>query len=694
MYLPNKIAVLLNTNAYSLNVSNWNYIDFKYYLRYKILKETRNGVDGYVFKSTSFEEMANSTFINFPASSHSGNSFTKAIIKKYLKKYFEFINIQFVESPLELEQISADRKIHVQISPGASPVINSNSLTPITYCYFLTGKIFEPIPMSVNGVMNFPFPDGNYAWGTNFPNSDKKDYLGLCFSSFDTPRIPFIHVKENGIQFLGGPQNDGFRVGTFIIGDNFSEIVLANTIAHEIGHAFTLDHWGSSTQEYSPGNSQTWKPVMGGGLDDLRFKLWSKGDNQSEVAKHNQGFQDDFKLFFRYATPFKLRGQQGLEEYSQRIQKPQWQFHEYQDMIFKNFPASSSSRFNNIFKTSDEKLSTKRSRLINTTDITFKDGLSTIEGLIGFPNDFDILKIILKEGTYEISEYSNSPYDERTQLYLGLDIARSRLEVSKSQLNKSEAEIYAKTFNFPRDIDPNNPTPSLRKNYECDNELLSSVYPDGSVEGDSFLKWPASPRFFRPVAPAGSTAILYNNSNLGQFNTFRRVNNGSIQVNKTCMIYLIAYGDRHNEQSSTGFSSYGSVGKYFITIRKNGNNVNLEQLLPEAVPPNCYPTEKLKCVLNGVVEDKIFFTQDPEDYAKNHPYDETSDHPNAKKYHMVINGKLCKISFLLQGKEYGLNDTIDERDKKELFAVASQVPATIGTPRIQEFVMAPSWDYQ
>ena len=70
MYLPNKIAVLLNTNAYSLNVSNWNYIDFKYYLRYKILKETRNGVDGYVFKSTSFEEMANSTFINFPVSSH------------------------------------------------------------------------------------------------------------------------------------------------------------------------------------------------------------------------------------------------------------------------------------------------------------------------------------------------------------------------------------------------------------------------------------------------------------------------------------------------------------------------------------------------------------------------------------------------------------------------------------------------
>jgi hypothetical protein len=694
---PQRLAVLLNTNPYSLNLSTWANVGFGGMLNYKMLKEVRNGVTGYVLKDLSPEEKANLTNINFPASLHSGNPSTKAIIKRNLKKYFEFIDVQFLESPLELQQSSAELKIHIQISPGVNPASNTNSIAPNSYCHFLTNVLIEPVQATINGVINFPFPDGNYIWNQSI-NGSASDYLGLSLGNFSLNTVPFIHIKENSIRFLqssGGFRIDPFKEGEFEIGHLRPPEEIATTMAHEIGHAFNLDHWGTTQMDYNPGNATTWLPIMGSGTNDLRYKLWSKGDNETEVAKN--GYQDDYKFFIRFILPLKLR-QRTHTAYNGYIQKPKWEFIEYRSFM-NDWELSQTAKLNNIFRSNENKLSTNKNRLINTTDITFKDGLGTIEGLIGFPNDFDILKIILKEGDYEISEYSNSPNDKRTQLYLGLDVVKSELEASKHQLDKSENEIYNKTLRYPPDTDPANPVSSIPKiNFECEARYLATMYPDGSAEGKSFLRWPARPQFWRKREPAGSTAILvFNESENGQFNTFRRVNEvdgGKIRVKKTCMIYLIAYGDHHDNESSNGFSSYGSLGKYFITIRKNGNNTNLNQLLPGAVPPNCYRTEKIKCIINNIVEDRIFFTQDPEDYASNHPYNNSSDHPNVKKYNFSINGAPCKMPFLLQGKEYGLNDTIDEKEKKELFAVSSQVAPNIGKPRIQEFIVAPEWDYE
>ena len=697
---PHTLAILLNTDEWSMplksviNPSSVGGANILFASQYKILQETKNGEVGYVYKKLSLEDQSNLNHMVFPKSLYWGYESNKNNLIKYLKKRFEFIKIQIVHTPEQLRQVSAQRKIHIQISPCVTPIINGNALgiSP-SYQYWMASKAFLPEKVFFNNVEYYPFPNGNYAWKNN-----PELYAGLQLSNFDYgDQIPFLHVLENGLHFVESSSGFvpamecWFRKGFFHLQANYPLRVMAETCAHEIGHAFSLQHWSTNQRpapldEYHPGN-EVWQPVMGYSTDDPQYPMWSKGDNSTEKTKYADLEQDDIQFFIRKMIPLKLTGEKALNIYK-NITRPQWNFHEYEEKVIKLLSPTSTRRFNNLFRGAGEKLSTRKTRLINTTDVTFPDGLSAIAGLIGFPNDFDVLKIVLKQGSYEISNYFNSPSSGQTSLYLGLEVVKSILEVSKSQLNDLDAKIYEKTFSFPRDADPLVPNPPSRINYECDNDFLSETFPEGSAEGKSFLKLPTRPRFWREGQAPGSKIVVESNSAFGQFNNFRKL---SFTVTKTCMIYLIAFGDRHPD-STTGFSSYGSIGEYYINIKENGTTTNLLNILPEVPPPNCYPTEKLKCVLNGAVEDKIFFTQDPEDYTLNFPYDNTSDHPNAKKYKIVINGKLCEIPFLLQGKEYGLNDTIDEPDKKELFAVTSKVPATIGAPRIQEFIIAPEWD--
>lgn len=701
---PNKILILLNTEAYSANLNQWNNAELNLSNTYKIESVNQSTPQSYAYRKTSGIEKASCQTIDFPRANIHGDVTKLNLVKQLFKKHYEFTDVTFVDSVQAFESFQTPGyfKAHVQITPSVNPDASLVSTGSKGYQYLLATSYFRPVS-ALDGTVLID-QNGNHAWA-------RAGYFGLAIGVFAPPlssvpsyvtRRPIILLMENELQFNRISSVGNIYAGTFQFSPAYSAQTLAETLAHEIGHLFGLLHWGdTNTLNIHLGNN-TSKPIMGGlPINFERFTYWSRADNPTEYEEYFPSvIQDDFRSFLGSNIVNKINGNNFI---SLMMKSPLnrdidiWKFNHYKQKILSENNINNIRRFNNPFIMRDEaeqKLSIRKSRLINTLDIRAKDGLKTIEGLIGFPNDSDILKIILKEGTYEISEYPNSPGDKKTKLHLGLDIVKSKLEISKSQLDKQENEIYNKTLMYPIDADPDSEISNLRETFECLNEALAKVYPEGAKEGCSFLKWPASKVYSRPIEAAGSTGILNNDSIAGQFNTFRLVNNGTIQVKKTCMIYLIAFGDKHPDPT-TGFSSYGSIGKYFITIRKSGNNTDLNQLLPAAVPPNCYPTEKLKCVLNGVAEDKIFFTQDPGDYANNPAYDNSSDHPNAKKYHVVVNGKLLeKIPFLLQGKEYGLNDTINEKEKKELFAVASQVPATIGTPRIQEFVMAPEWDYQ
>jgi hypothetical protein len=705
----NKILILLNTEAYSLNLNQWNNAEMNLSTQFKIESVNQSTPRSYAYRRITGVEKAFCQTIDFPRANIHGDVAKLNLLKQLFKKYYEFTDITFTDSVQAFESFQTPGyfKAHVQIAPFINPDASLVSTGSKGYQYFLATTYYRPVTAMDNTVVLDQ--NGNFGW-------TERGYYGLTIGAFIqgltantgyVTKRPIIVLMEDRGRFIRSvPVTGNIYPGNFQTDPAFNVQTLAETLAHEIGHTFGLDHWNNTNTLYNHTGNNTWKPTMGvfpmtiNQADFNRFTHWSRGDNPTEYQQYFPFvIQDDFRAFLSANILNKIVGNNFISIMMKSILDSGvniWKFKHYKEKILSENNINNLRRFNNPFIMRDEaeqKLSIRKSRLINILDIRAKDGLKTIEGLIGFPNDSDILKIILKEGTYEISEYPNSPGDKKTKLHLGLDIVKSKLEISKSQLDKQENEIYNKTLMYPIDADPDSEISNLRETFQCFDEALAKVYPEGAEEGCSFLKWPASQVYSRPAEAAGSTGILNNDSTAGQFNTFRRVNNGTIQVKKTCMIYLIAFGDKHPDPT-TGFSSYGSIGKYFLTIRKNGNNADLNQLLPGAVPPNCYPTEKLKCVMNGAVEDKIFFTQDPEDYANNAVYDNVSDHPNAKKYHVVVNGKLLeKIPFLLQGKEYGLNDTIDERDKKELFAVSSQVSPDIGKSKIQEFIVAPEWDY-
>ena len=587
--------------------------------------------------------------ISFPRGNISASDLNE--IQNIVKKQFEVFDVEYVSS--------------------VDGLLNSNSGNKVLVVFF------DPL-IDLDTNLNPSTNKGYNRWLAKAAFSDESEDVNLTFDIFG--RAPLARKNITGISMSGpGEDQSGSPIKLVLIctksysvkeqliyhsdGGTYSDIhvfsrsniEIARTTTHEIGHVFKLYHHGTTTQEYYYGNF-SWGPVEGTTRDMSRqIQHWSKGEYEN--AKTSNGHkQDDIAIIINRAKGLKIP-----EDLNDNIHfSRQWK---------RTIIHYAGSKF--YYNSTANELISRRAKLINSSDVTDQFGMKVVEGMVGHPYDTDILKIILKAGNYEISEHPNSDNKYESMLYLGLKILKSRTEVSKVK----QGSNYI-------------PFPNKIKNLACASEELPKIYPVGAEEHCIGLKLPEQVHISRQVLPAGSTSVLTNSTN-GQFNEFRKLN---FTIPKTCLVYLRAYGDKHDEVYTNGFSDYGSVGKYFITIRKNSTNTNLNELLPSVVPPNCYPTEKLKCVLNGAVEDKIFFTQDPGDYANNLPYDNTSDHPNSKLYKIVINGKLCEIPFLLQGKEYGLNDTIDEPDKKELFAVTSQVPATIGTSRIQEFIIAPEWD--
>ena len=718
MALPkSNIAILLNTGGYSISASTLIGASMKSVTEFKIQKTNdQNGNQAYAYRDIDIQELAAFTGIEFPAALSHGNSARMQEIQQKIRKNFEFTEIVFVNTPAALAQSNATQKVQVQICSKSNPDVSNQDSIPASFKYFLASNCFrkDNIKDSSGNWFNWQAFPLEGLTGSNF--SDKNKYGEPIVVVFDNDNLGYNFNRQTPPQ--SAPLNSALQYGNFTVSNTLIDIeYMAEVISHEIGHAFDLDHWEDASGGYHPGNDVS-IPIMGGSKlgslnPDKRFFHWSKGDDSTQIAE--KPGQNDFYFFAKHLVPIKLRGTHILNAF--RIGLPSngpWpnpanMLMTYQDFLQQENLSDKYKIFNNpyigTFLSVGGSVSTRRSRLINTADVAVRDGLHTIPGLIGFPGDFDILKIILKAGTYQVSEYANAPGDQRSQLLLNIHMAVSSFEVSKSQLEKNysnQNEIYDNPFRVPKDGYIPSPNAQERIDYLCDSEMLQTAYPEGATEGDSLFVWSYSASFRRPTKLG--VELIQNNSNPGSFNTFRCLSptesdDNSLQgaffeLKKTSMIYLLVFGDEyfHANDQANEMSAYGSIGKYHLTIRKNFSNTNLQQLLPAVVPPNCYAID-LDCVINGTVETRVFFTQDPGDYAKNLPYNNVSDDPNAKKYFIVINGKLCKIPFLLQGKEYGLNDTIDEPDKKELFAVASQVPATIGTPRIQEFVIAPEWDY-
>lgn len=574
--------------------------------------------------------------IQFPPSQISGDDFD--FIVKEVKAHYEIFNIDIVTSFAALWASNAQKKTVVFLC-------DQNTFeSSLEYNALMTGATWKThsLDFQINdGLVNAKLQyDGTLGMYLSDPSSD----------DMQTPDIAV--ALTNHIEWGERIFDPVTQVGHQLIQsvENFTAKKIADTIIHELGHAFKLKHWGlwqnaGHVLDYHSGN-EIWAPIMGNGAD-LLIKQWSDGsyDNSYNI----NGSQNDISIISSQANLLKLK--------DINIKYEKWE------------DGSTPSYLEN-----SNQLISRRAKLVSVLDIKEIQGVKAIEGMIGFPDDTDVLKIILKAGSYEIGGFQHD-MPNVSMLSLGLKILKSKIEVSKqsSESNKTR---------FPEE--------GKEETRACSAEFLPEKYPADSKEECVALSLPEQVYKSRPDLEEADPSVLFRSTAFA-FDSTRVID---FSIDKTCLIYLRAYGEKVENPRTTGFPRYGSLGKYRITIRKDANDFDLNNILAQKTPPNCFATEKLKCILNGVVEDKIFFTQDPSDFSKNPPYDNVSDYPNAKKYHVIVNGKLLeRFPFLLQSKEYGLNETIEERDKKELFAVISQVPATIGTPKIQEFIMAPVWDY-
>lgn len=431
--------------------------------------------------------------------------------------------------------------------------------------------------------------------------------------------------------------------------NNYHWTGIARTIAHEVGHSLGLLHHGlgnendiDNYEEYYFGN-EVWVPIMGGEADGTRLYQWNDGSYDGA----SKPWQKDIDVISKNAGLLKLKDQ---------------------SILGTEGPGKSTPDY----PENDNKIISRRAKLVSTLDIKETQSVKTIEGMIGYPLDTDVLKIVLKAGDYEIGAFRHDD-PSILMMNLGLKILKSKIEVSKQSDQQNKRRI---------------PQESLPENYYCQDAFLPEKYPSDSKEEPVALSLPEEVHVSRqPLAENDSS--VYTCSQPNQFDTNRDID--SINLPTTCLIYLRAYGDEMTQIKTTGFPRYGSLGTYRITIRKDGNNFNLDQILPKQTPPNCYATPKLWTRRNDSAEEKIFFTQDPSDFSKNPSYDESSDYPNSKKFNIVVNGKIVKIPMLLQGKMYGTGETIDDESKKEFYFVKSTT--TPFENKKQEFIMAPPWDY-
>jgi hypothetical protein len=635
MELPKAAVAIIKTGGSFTITDSHTYLKLNCSLDYTV----RVG-DGYARKISDVRDTEGQQ-IQFPANPISDSDFN--FIIKEVKAHFEIFNIDIVTSFSALWASNAQKKTVVFLCDTSAfqSSLEYNSL--VTSARW---RVDDPKDGLGNGEIGDRGTLGMY----------------LCIIGDELDTMPDIAIVfTNKIQwgeriFIPHPDNStgnplpqiGYQLMQSIT--EYPAKQIADTVTHELGHAFKLYHWGLNVDggnrvlDYYSGN-MIWAPVMGNGADIL-IKQWSDGsyDNSYNI----NGQQDDISMISSQAGLLKLK------DVSKKNKKKE--------------DGSTPSYLEN-----SNQLISRRAKLASVLDVKEIQGVKAIEGMIGFPDDTDVLKIILKAGNYEIGGFKHDD-PNFSMLNLGLKILKSKIEVSKQSSESNRKRI---------------PEEEKEETRACSAEFLPEKYPSSSKEECVALNLPEAVYISRPDLSEADPSILVRSLPV----IFEDERVLSFSVGKTCLIYLRTYGEKVEIPNTTGFPRYGSVGKYRVIIRKNGEDYDLNNILPQQTPPNSFATDKLKCVLNGALEDKIFFTQDPSDFSKNPPYDNVSDYPNAKKYNIVINGKIIKIPFLLQGKEYGLNDAIDERDKKQLFAVSSQVVPNVGKPRIQEFTMAPAWDY-
>ncbi len=467
------------------------------------------------------------------------------------------------------------------------------------YRYDVAGQTYpiNPEPIPVNFIFDSAFPIQYQIQAGQTPS--------LAQLKFQNPFFKLIKSKES----------------------------IAHTILHEFGHLSKkygmLHHDGQGTKDYYDGHNG-WFPIMG-----RRPEL----DQKIILDESVQGFQSKFP-FFNVPSANRI-SQWSKGEYQSATQtdddinilgkRYKWNKEPYNKINPEYKKCYDGKRKARSIITSDFKVNT------NNVHTYLDSNTKTIEGMIGYSYDFDILKIILKKGRYkfEITTSNQSPFDPKVEILRCVCERKSSSSITCNKVGE----------NFPQNIE---------NNFSCIN------YVDCDPKSSN-----------RNILYPGYRN--YKNENV-------RLYSVEILLDYTTLLYLKISGNKKPDSEppdpNTGYTPYGSIGKYFLEIKKTDTSDAVEEDFACTIIPPAARCEKYD-ICDGK---KVFLLVQDNNMAQE---DGNDNEAHIIEQSIIINGKISpqERRFLVYGPAIEIDAT--EEEGKLYFQVIID-----NQPKKQEFIVS------
>jgi len=409
---------------------------------------------------------------------------------------------------------------------------------------------------------------------------------------------------------------------------------IARTIAHEVGHKFRLLHDGELPNTVYYEGHKDWGPIMGYAKDNKKLAQWSRGEYAAAV--HFGAFGNLSAMLGNLQNDLVIIGSDlgFIKSPKESISKT--------EVRAKDYEKYETRANQNLCWEYMDNLGVY-TRVLSQEDVMSFNGLRRIEGMIGFPGDFEILKILLPKGTYK---FTIDPVFHNPESMLDIDMSILNCHCHRPK------EKYPVNCNS-EDLPTRYPTDLSSENFQCisfNNCLEESKY-------DNFLITTPDNNSFTGITITSTLSY-------------------------TQIVYLLIAGDKQTPIPD-GWSVYSSVGKYYLEIVKDGvNNPDVFLQQPSTAPlPVCNCEEFSIC--NGTDGKVVLFTQEDEEDVGT----ENIAGAHIREYQVVVNGQLQTKKFLVYGPPLDLNT--DCPDGKFCLPVYDPIEQTCVK---QEFVVGGSWE--
>jgi hypothetical protein len=555
-------------------------------------------------------------YVNFPESKYTANE--QEIIFNIVSQKYEIFDVNVTTSESIFESYSILNRYACVITekPTAQEFNNlknstsENTAWPYSYRRLLLSlpntpltTVMNPIRRQINVYLEF--------WEKNGLAINPGLLGGFIYFPYSQPCVVW---RTASVQ-----QMVALTDGTLVEQNNQLDINTAYkagmTAAHEIGHLMGL--WHDTENNASPRSAEyyyghnNWAPIMGSLFSQDAIKTltqWDKGE-----FSQNGNPEDDIKIIYDQLDFIKKPRKNMLWPYA-----------------------------NNFLNYRDECWPVKEGyniRILTKSDVVTKDSNKMIEGMIGFPYDFDILKVLLPKGQYSFEIDNTQAVKDGSMLDVSMNILNCHAHQSKEK---------------------NNP--------RCNQDNLPTIYPEN----------------------ADTQCISYNACLPDEYKQFQNEDIDdhfmpvtlNVNLYETSIIYLMIKGD-FEETPDTGWSEYGSVGKYELKIKKDGQN-NPESFLPSDPIPECHCEEFEVCDRNGKRNAILYVQDDSESGGTNN-----QSEAHIKEYEIISDGKRKKQKFLVYGPSLA-PDAPDpkEDDKFYIFIIDPDTNKCVK----QEFVTGFEWE--